>query len=192
MEGFDRLAFSLRGRRVALDLTATLGSRHGRTPLERLRAPDDLGRWLEAVGLCDQDVRVSGAQLAAARRLRETIRVLAEARIARGALSAAAVECVNAWAARPVAAPQLEAAGGHVVVHADDPVDAALAAIARDAVQLIGGPEHDRLKECASPDCALLFVDGSQGKRRRWCSMDACGNRAKTRSYRKRRQKVRP
>ncbi|MFE7743242.1 CGNR zinc finger domain-containing protein [Nocardia sp. NPDC057455] len=36
----------------------------------------------------------------------------------------------------------------------------------------------------AAGDCGLLFVDASRPGRRRWCSMDRCGNLSKVRRYR--------
>jgi predicted RNA-binding Zn ribbon-like protein len=36
-----------------------------------------------------------------------------------------------------------------------------------------------KLRHCANPQCHWLFVDDSKSGNRRWCSMSACGNRAK-------------
>jgi predicted RNA-binding Zn ribbon-like protein len=58
--------------------------------------------------------------------------------------------------------------------------------VARDAVLLVGGPLLARVKECENPECSLLFLDDSQARRRRWCSMDRCGNLAKVAGYRSR------
>ena len=44
-----------------------------------------------------------------------------------------------------------------------------------------------RLKVCASEDCQRAFYDTSRNRMGRWCSMNRCGNRAKTRAYRRRR-----
>ncbi|WP_067485597.1 CGNR zinc finger domain-containing protein [Actinomadura hibisca] len=44
----------------------------------------------------------------------------------------------------------------------------------------------ERIRKCANPDCVLWFYDISKNGRRRWCSMDACGNRAKTDRYQQR------
>jgi predicted RNA-binding Zn ribbon-like protein len=65
-------------------------------------------------------------------------------------------------------------------------VRGALAAVARDAVDLLSGPLAGRIRECGADDCALLFVDASRPGRRRWCSMEACGNRAKAAAFRRR------
>ncbi len=47
-----------------------------------------------------------------------------------------------------------------------------------------------RLKLCASTDCRWAFYDTSRSGRGRWCSMEVCGNRHKTRSYRQRRRQA--
>lgn len=44
----------------------------------------------------------------------------------------------------------------------------------------------DRLKTCASNECQWIFLDRSKPGNRRWCSSLICGNRQKTRDYRKR------
>jgi predicted RNA-binding Zn ribbon-like protein len=43
-----------------------------------------------------------------------------------------------------------------------------------------------RLKMCQSPECGWIFFDRSKPANRRWCSSAKCGNREKTRSYRRR------
>ncbi|MDR7275054.1 CGNR zinc finger domain-containing protein [Catenuloplanes atrovinosus] len=43
-----------------------------------------------------------------------------------------------------------------------------------------------RMKLCAAPDCRWAFHDTSKSGAGRWCSMNVCGNRAKTRAYRAR------
>ncbi len=66
----------------------------------------------------------------------------------------------------------------------DPTAPAALATLARDAVDLFGGPLASRIRVCAAADCGLLLVDTSRPGRRRWCSMQRCGNRAKIREHR--------
>jgi predicted RNA-binding Zn ribbon-like protein len=51
-------------------------------------------------------------------------------------------------------------------------------------VDVIGGPDGERLRECDNPRCALLFVDTSRGRARRWCSMRRCGAQDKMARYR--------
>jgi predicted RNA-binding Zn ribbon-like protein len=44
------------------------------------------------------------------------------------------------------------------------------------------------VRKCEGPTCTLWFHDVSKGHARRWCSMAACGNRAKAAAHRARRQ----
>lgn len=45
-------------------------------------------------------------------------------------------------------------------------------------------PSWPRLKACRGEDCRWVFLDGSRNSSRRWCDMAACGNRAKSASFR--------
>jgi predicted RNA-binding Zn ribbon-like protein len=53
------------------------------------------------------------------------------------------------------------------------------------SAQLLTGDSKRLLRRCAGAEqgCAWLFVDHSRGARRRWCSMEVCGNRAKARAH---------
>lgn len=42
------------------------------------------------------------------------------------------------------------------------------------------------VKACEGPTCTLMFADHTRGHARRWCSMSACGNRAKQAAHRTR------
>ncbi|GLZ78589.1 hypothetical protein Afil01_33960 [Actinorhabdospora filicis] len=50
---------------------------------------------------------------------------------------------------------------------------------ARAYVDLVAEARPERIRKCANPDCLLWFHDVSKNGRRRWCSMEGCGNRAK-------------
>jgi predicted RNA-binding Zn ribbon-like protein len=78
--------------------------------------------------------------------------------------------------------PALRPEGGTTVV--TPTAAAALATIARDAIDLFGGPLAERVRTCAAADCGLLFVDASRPGLRRWCSMERCGTRTKVRRHR--------
>lgn len=181
----DELGFHFLTDRPSLDLVATIGERW-RRGFERLRTPADLARWSVEAGLVAEPPPASVADLDAARRLRGAVaRVL----LAWGSdedLDADDVAVVNAAAARPGLAPALTVAGQRAPV-AVGSMHAVLAVVARDAIALVAEGDPSRLRECAADDCSLLFHDASRPGRRRWCSMDACGNRAKTSQYRRRR-----
>ncbi|MBO0850215.1 MAG: ABATE domain-containing protein [Pseudonocardia sp.] len=177
--------FRFRAGRYSLDLCSTVLWRH-RGPFEQLRGPEDLSRWLSEAGLCLAGVQVDGDQLASARALREAAYRLFCRHLAGGAYDAADVDAVNRAAARPVRFPQLTRSA-QVRWGADRPVAAALATVARDCIELLTGPLAHRVRECAAPDCAFLFVDTSRPGTRRWCAQDWCGNRQHVREHRARR-----
>ncbi|MFD4547966.1 CGNR zinc finger domain-containing protein [Streptomyces sp. NPDC058466] len=187
-------AFPFIGGRPCLNFVATLGRRHGGTPFERLPEPAALARWIDEAGLSatgdDETVRVTEAELTYARTLREALYRLVRAAMDGDEPDPADVTQVNEAAARPDLAPQLgEPDGGPGTPlrwTATDPGPAALATVARDAVLLVTSPLSARVKECENPGCSLLFLDDSQARRRRWCSMDRCGNLAKVAGYRSR------
>ncbi|WFB05712.1 ABATE domain-containing protein [Streptomyces sp. LX-29] len=187
------LAFPFIGGRACLNFVATLGKRHT-DRIERLPLPEALARWFDEAGLLPtppEGLPVTDQELADARRLREAIFGLLTAAMRQRTPEAADLDTVNAAAARPDLVPQLVCAGeepGRMSLRrrADHAVPAALSTIARDAMLLVGGPLMERVKECERPECSLLFLDDSQARRRRWCSMERCGNLAKIAGYRSR------
>ena len=195
------MTFPFIGGRPCLDFVATLGKRHG-TPVERLPDTAALARWITEAGLTagPEAPTAATADLAHARELREALY-----RLVRGGMDGrrpdpADVVRVNEAAARPDLIPQLavsedegegdlDSDAGPLpapVWQARHPAPAALATVARDAVLLVSGPLLARVKECENPACSLLFLDDSQARRRRWCSMERCGNLAKIAGYRSR------
>jgi predicted RNA-binding Zn ribbon-like protein len=50
--------------------------------------------------------------------------------------------------------------------------------------KLVAEEDFSYVKACEGPSCTLLFADHTRGHVRRWCSMAACGNRAKQTAHR--------
>jgi predicted RNA-binding Zn ribbon-like protein len=176
-----RDGFKFRGGALALDLPATLAGRISGDLRESLRAPADLDRWLVAAGLAEQAPGATPEDLAAARVLREALYALALARAEDRPLADADRGVLNAFAAEPSAPPWLDGEGRRRLF---GEAKALLAGLAREGVELLGGPS--RIRQCQGPPCAVLFVDTSRKGDRRWCSMSACGNKAKVAEYRRR------
>ena len=57
--------------------------------------------------------------------------------------------------------------------------------IAESAAMLLTSEDLPRVRECANEEegCGSLFLDCSKSQTRRWCSMESCGNRAKSRAF---------
>ncbi len=186
----EELEFRFSSGRLCLAFCATVGERWRRS-FERLRAPDDLGRWLVQAGLGEGAVPVTTEVLDEARELREAVYRLVRAAMAGQRGQPADRELVNAAARHPAVALQFDRDGDRRLWTGEDPARAGLAAVAVDAVELLTGADVGRVRECGAPDCALLFVDSSRPGRRRWCSEGACGTRARSAAYRARRSAVR-
>lgn len=180
MTGFTFISGNL-----GLDLAGTVQHRRSdRTDL--LRDPAELARWTVEAGILDVPPPVGDAELAAGKTVREAIYRLAVGVVPGGALpSEEDRRLVNRIAAGPPASVRLNGAGR---VERDGDLDAALSTVAREAVQLLGGPRAVQIKECGGEVCTRLYVDASRGSSRRWCDMHECGNRAKAAGFRARRR----
>ncbi len=130
---------------------------------------DWLPAWLE-----ERDL---SGELERARTLRDGLRDLAIANNG-AAPGAAALEVVNRAAAR--LSPRVDA-GARVRIASDGDELDELVACALGA--MLDG-SWTRLKACRN--CHWSFYDYSPNRSAAWCSMQLCGNRAKTRAYRRR------
>ena len=64
--------------------------------------------------------------------------------------------------------------------------EALLLPIGEALARLVSDVDFRDIKACEGQACTLLFVDHTRGRRRRWCSMAVCGNRAKQAAHRDR------
>ena len=51
------------------------------------------------------------------------------------------------------------------------------------ATDLLTSASRRLVRQCEDADCGWLFLDRSNARKRRWCSMADCGNRNKVRNY---------
>jgi predicted RNA-binding Zn ribbon-like protein len=179
--------FKFHSGRLSLDLVATLGSR-GLLDIERLRDPTDLARWLRHAGLVGASIQARPSDLRDALRLREAINRAVTARDD-ARLPSGALRVLNHWAAEPCLAPQISA-DRQPRWKSPRTVHLALSTIARDAITLLSGPSSAKIKQCAGAGCTIFFVDESRSGRRRWCSMNDCGNAAKGAAFVARRREL--
>jgi predicted RNA-binding Zn ribbon-like protein len=130
-----------------------------------------VGDWLEENGLGEEEAPRAVA-------LRESLRALVLAN--NGArLDEASVAALNESAKR--ISPQIDERGRLSLVAAGDELDAVVAV----ALGAMLDGSWTRLKACRN--CRWSFYDYSPNRSATWCSMQLCGNRTKTRAYRRRR-----
>ena len=146
--------------------------------------------WLERAGLHARGTRVTlakGELVRAAVELREALRVLVAAR-QRGARASPAV--LNRFLASGTAHRRLDwpagAAPALVEVRGVDTPQDLLLPLATLGAELLAHGDFGLVRECENPDCVLWFYDRTKSHRRQWCSMRACGNRAKVAAFRAR------
>jgi predicted RNA-binding Zn ribbon-like protein len=167
--------------RPALDFVNTRRERW-RRDIDCLTSPRDVVEWLVQAGLLAAHAAPPRGLLGQARELREAIDVCACAAVERRSPDPAQLAYAGSrpqLALGPGGLPRLsERAAG-------DSPRRALALVALDAAYMLGTPEErDRVRICASDTCSARFYDRSPAGRRRWCSMQRCGNVAKARRYR--------
>jgi predicted RNA-binding Zn ribbon-like protein len=145
---------------------------------DRLGTATKARAWLREKQLLDPGDRISAAEAARLRELREALRALVLANHG-GGLDAAAAETIRANAAllRVVldddGRTALEAAAGGV-----DGAVGTLLGILHEA-QVSG--QWARMKGCRQ--CGYAFFDRSKNRSAAWCAMSICGNRTKNRAY---------
>jgi predicted RNA-binding Zn ribbon-like protein len=161
------------GEPLALDLVNTRWVAGGQ-PQDLLAGEAGLRVWLASAGF--PRAPHDPAALAAARTARDAIRD-----VAGDPGDAAARAALNAVLAHGRVAERLEAGGPASDVEVDDEAWRVPWLAARDLLRLLATPE--RVRACAGPGCVLHFFDTSRNGRRQWCSMAACGNRAKARRH---------
>ena len=150
-------------------------SRHGESHVagEHLTSTEALSDWLAAHELPVTGVDPQPADLTATVALRTALR---EVLIGQGDATAALTDYPLRLAPDPSGGLRLAARTGRPWL------DAIVETVAQSAAR----GEWQRVKLCVAPDCHWAFYDTSRSGRGRWCSMEVCGNRHKTRAYRRR------
>jgi predicted RNA-binding Zn ribbon-like protein len=179
---------NLLGGRLCLDFANTVDW-DGGVPIkdEVLNEPDDVRRWGIRVGL-GNSARTNGRELDAALELRRALHHAFAAIAAGGAPDEDALRSIAEHHAEAGPAGKLERDGDawRLGWPAADKRRVRFA-VAADAVALLADAERlARVRHCPGHDCGWLFLDTSG--RRRWCSMDTCGSRAKMRRLYERRR----
>ncbi|GAA3115140.1 CGNR zinc finger domain-containing protein [Streptomyces rectiviolaceus] len=124
-----------------------------------------------------------GAEVTAAQKLRESLRVACLAHAGHGP-HAVAKPLGQLLAAAPLLVRVSAEDGSASLAPADpSPLVSRVAAAIAEAVTAGTWP---RLKACEAPDCHWAYYDRSPAGRSRWCDMGVCGARAKMRAYRAR------
>ncbi|MFK0291344.1 CGNR zinc finger domain-containing protein [Streptomyces sp. NPDC090442] len=177
--------------RVCLDLMATAGGNPAAG--ERLTGPAPLAAWLAGAQVVPPGAPLDGVDarwVARFQALRAPLgRAVRAELLGRAAASDLALLNAAAGAAPPPVVHVVRGPDGALTGVLAQPPDCAglLATVARDAVALLADPvARGQLRQCAGDGCSLVYLDASRGRRRRWCSSEVCGNRARVARHRRR------
>jgi predicted RNA-binding Zn ribbon-like protein len=139
-----------------------------------LASAGDLATWLRASGWNTRDAGELALRLPDFGDLRSSLRELLAAAAEGRPLPDDAVEGLNETSAR---VPRIARLEGGVLTRAPvagGPAPLALARIAWSAMELLGGPDRERVRRCGA--CGRFFMASRPD--RVWCS-DRCGNRTR-------------
>ncbi|HKC19756.1 MAG TPA: CGNR zinc finger domain-containing protein [Candidatus Dormibacteraeota bacterium] len=153
---------------------------------EELTDPGTLGAWLAANGLMRGGEPVDESHLKHAVAVREAMR--------------AVIGGNNGRPVYPVDVATLNEAAGASRLRVrfgrdgkprlEPEVSGAVGALGRLVAAFYSAVQDEgwgRLKLCSAHNCRRVFYDRSRNHSSRWCSMAACGNRAKARRFRQKR-----
>lgn len=175
--------FAFVSGRPSLDLVGTLKWRRDERE-EQLVDASAWRAWVDASGLTVKLVGpVDEPALGRVVEVRESLYRAVTATMAGRAIPRGDLVRLNTIAAGRGPEVKVDARGN---VRRAATVDQLLTALVREALDVVGGEDRARLRECGNPRCTRLFLDTSRAGTRRWCGMTECGNQAKVAAFRAR------
>jgi predicted RNA-binding Zn ribbon-like protein len=174
----------------SLDLRRYVEQGVTHAPGDELETMAQLDAWLRARGLLDKGARLDAEDHRNALALREALRSFLELAPSDRDKDAGPAERLKAAAARFPLTLEVSATGGTALRPARDHPSSGLGKVLAELHLLSETNRLDRLKLCDSDECRWMFYDRSKPGNRRWCSSALCGNRQKTRTYRRRRRQA--
>ncbi len=181
--------FFFLGDHPAMDLLNTV-ARPSDQIVDLWQSDDDVIRWLRHTGLLlsgEVPNLRTGTLLDSARSLRETVRTVIVQRKKRRQADLAPL---NAFLAQASSYTRLgKSPSGPLELerryHASTP-EQLLAPLAESAAAFLTTADFNLVRACEGEGCILWFYDRTKSHRRRWCSMEVCGNRHKVAAFRSR------
>jgi predicted RNA-binding Zn ribbon-like protein len=154
---------------------------------DELATKRQLEVWMRQRSLLATGARLDEDDHRKVLQLRHSLRAFLQLAPAARRRDASAIEMLNASAATSPLIVQTSKTG-KIRLHPLPGVSSGgLGSILAELQYAADTAKLDRLKTCAAEDCRWVFYDRSKPGTRRWCASTLCGNRQKTRAYRRRR-----
>jgi predicted RNA-binding Zn ribbon-like protein len=176
---------------LALDFLNTR-MRVGDSLVDLLQSDDDVLIWFKRAGLATPTIGNEPKPLnllRSARTLRKSIQSLTESRKEGGRGDPSVL---NKFLAAGCGYSQLvwnKPSKLRVeTVRRQESAESIFVSVAEATIDLLTTHDFDLVKRCEDQTCVRWFLDQTKSHRRRWCSMELCGNRHKVAAYRARRR----
>lgn len=192
--------FTFVGDRLWLDFVNTEADASLSPRGDVLRSFDAFVQWLQAADVLDMEradalrrraaEQPSGAAaaLVEARRVRGSLRALAEWGASAERVRSDALAAINRVLGRSAGTRRLERTAdgryARTFAAAGDVFAGLMIPIVDSAADALVANELQRVRRCADPRCDRVFYDRTRNRARRWCDMTTCGNRAKAARHR--------
>lgn len=153
---------------------------------DRLLGPGDVQEWLR-----DNELPASVLELPYEQAFREltALRQLCDSVLEdldrHGKLSETTYEALRTWTEELDVSVKLTLGDGGpaLAYEGQGGADALRYLVILSIVETLRAVPAERIRKCEHDDCILRFADTSKSGRRRWCSMDTCGNRHKAAEF---------
>ena len=189
----------LQGLELCLKFADTVDWRTSNHAKDLLVTYTDLVNWSQRRGIIDNQeakrlLETASKETATSEEILERAKTLREAiyrmfsGVAHGRRADAAdVKILNEYLGKAMARMEVKItdAGYSLGWCRDEFADKMLYPVAKSAAELLTSEHLDRVRECANEEegCGSMFIDYSKSHTKRWCSMDTCGNKYKSRTY---------
>jgi predicted RNA-binding Zn ribbon-like protein len=152
---------------------------------DELDDQEALRRWLVERDLLARDILLEEVDVHRAVDVREAFRAMLLANNG-SPVEPRPLQVLNELAARRDLVLQFDADGGATLIAGDPGLSGALSRLLGILYRAMLDGTWRRLKACRNDGCSWAFYDRSKNRSGAWCTMADCGNKVKTRSYRKR------
>ncbi len=158
-------------------------------PVDLVRSEADLRAWLVQSGVLGARELPEVTLLPRALELRTFLRTLADQFMQGTPISAEAAATLNSLLSSRRGTVQLFRRDDRweLLFYSENVRGAdALFPVVQSIADLLSAGDWRLVRRCEGPKCILFFYDTSKNHKRRWCSMEGCGNRVKAANHYKR------